>query len=159
MKLIMKHSKLLLVLMMILSWFSVPLLGKGVFKRFLPASLFMSLIVRIVNYIAKKQKWWWWYETLHPRLSGVIPFMLGPFLVGSLWILKWTYSKFFRYMILNLIVDSMFTYVLVYYLQKLGIASLVRMKKIGLMYVFTILALLLYSFQFVKEKISMKEYN
>jgi len=155
----MRYSKLLLVLMMILPWFAVPLLGKGAFKRFLPASLLMSLIVRIVNYIAKKRKWWWWYETLRPKISGVIPFMLGPFLVGSLWILKWTYGNFFRYMMLNLIVDSAFTYGLVYYLKKLGIASLVRMKKIELMYVFTIEALLLYGFQFVKEKISLKEYR
>lgn len=55
-------------------------------------------------------------------------------------------------MMLNLIVDSAFTYGLVYYLQKFGIASLVRMKKIQLMYVFTIEALLLYGFQFVNEK-------
>lgn len=88
----MKYSKSLLVLMMILPWFSVPLLGKGDFKRFLPAGLFISLIVRIVNYIAKKRKWW--YETLHPKISGVIPFMLGSFLIGSLWILKWTYGNF-----------------------------------------------------------------
>jgi hypothetical protein len=61
-----------------------------------------------------------------------------------------------RFMILNLIVDGAFTYGLVYYLQKFGIASLVRMKKIQLMYVFTIEALLLYGFQLFKEKVLVK---
>ncbi|OOP67671.1 hypothetical protein BWZ43_14630, partial [Heyndrickxia oleronia] len=91
-----KYSKLLLLLMMILPWFTVPLMGKDAFKRFLPAGLFISLIVRIVNFIAKKRKWWWWYQTLHPKISGVFPFIWGPFLIGSMWILKLTYGKFFR---------------------------------------------------------------
>ncbi|MDF2791223.1 MAG: hypothetical protein K0S80_4325 [Neobacillus sp.] len=150
---VMKYSKSLLLLIMILPWLTIPLLGKHTFKRYLPAGLFISLMVRIVNIIAKKRKWWWWYETLHPKLSGVIPFMLGPFFVGSLWILKWTYGKFFKYMTLNLIFDSTFTYIVVNYLTKFGIASLVRMKKVQLMYVFTVLASLLYFFQFLKEKI------
>jgi hypothetical protein len=43
------------------------------------------LVVRTINFIAKKRKWWW-YQTLHPKLSGVIPFIWGPFLIGSMWI-------------------------------------------------------------------------
>jgi hypothetical protein len=148
-----KYSKSLLLLLMILPWFSVPLLGKDAFKRFLPAGLFISLVVRMVNFVAKKRRWWWWYETLHPKMSGVIPFMWGPFLIGTLWILKWTYGKFLRYITLNIIVDGAFTYGLVYYLQKFGIASLVRMKKTPLMFIFMVEALLLYGFQFFKEKL------
>jgi hypothetical protein len=150
---IMKYSKLIFVLMMILPWFSLPLLGKDAFKRFLPAGLFISLVVRVVNFIAKRRKWWWWYEKLHPEVSGVIPFIVGPFLVGSMWILKLTYGKFFRFMLLNLIIDSMFTYILVNWLKKFGVASLVRLRKIQLLYIFMVEALLLYGFQFLKEKI------
>jgi hypothetical protein len=149
----MKYSKLIYILMMILPWLSLPMLSKESFKRFLPAGIFISIVVRIVNLIAKKRKWWWWYETLHPRLSGVIPFIVGPFFIGSMWILKLTYGKFVRYMILNLAIDSVFTYGLVYYLQKFGVASLVRLKKINLLLIFTIEALLLYGFQFLKEKL------
>jgi hypothetical protein len=116
------------------------------------------MVVRIVNFIAKKRKWWWWYQTLHPKLSGVIPFIWGPFFIGSLWILKLSYGKFFRYMLLNLTIDSAFTYGLVYYLQKYGIASLVRLKKINLLLIFSLEALLLYGFQYFKEKIQEKDY-
>ncbi|MCM3454568.1 hypothetical protein M3685_11500 [Heyndrickxia oleronia] len=148
-----KYSKSLLLLMMILPWFTVPLMGKEAFKRFLPAGLFISLIVRIVNFIAKKRKWWWWYQTLHTKIAGVFPFIWGPFLIGSMWILKLTYGKFFRYMFLNLAIDGAFTYGLVYYLQKLGIASLVRLKKINLLLIFTVEALLLYGFQIIKDRL------
>ncbi|QQZ07719.1 hypothetical protein [Heyndrickxia vini] len=141
-----------LLLMMILPWFSVPMLGKDAFKRYLPSCIFISFVVLIVNSIAKKRRWWRWYEVLSPKVTWVFPFTWGPFLVGSFWILKWTYGNFFRYMLLNLIVDGAFTYGLMYYLQKFKIFSLVRMKKFQLMYVFMVDALLLYGFQFLKEK-------
>lgn len=149
---IMRYSKTVLSLSMILPWVTAPLLGKKTFKRYLPAGVFIASMVKLVNVIAKKRKWWWWYETLHPRLSGEIPFMLGPFFVGSIWILKWTYGKFFRYFALNMLFDGMFTYTAVPFLTKFGIASLVRMKKIQLMYVFSILSLMLYIFQYLYEK-------
>ncbi|WP_170972069.1 hypothetical protein [Bacillus yapensis] len=152
---IMKYTKPLLILMMILPWLSIPMLGKAAFKRFLSAGLFISLMVRFTNFIAKKRKWWWWYTKLHPEISGSIPLIVGPFFIGSMWILKLTYGKFFRYMLFNLIIDAFFTFVLVdHWLTKFGIASLVRMKKIQLLYVFIILALQLYGFQYLKENFS-----
>ena len=54
---------------------------------------------------------------------------------------------------LNLAIDGAFTYGLVYYLQKLGIASLVRLKKINLLLIFTVEALLLYGFQIIKDRL------
>ncbi|NRG30115.1 hypothetical protein HRF69_23835 [Bacillus circulans] len=150
---IMKYSKTLLILSMIVPWVTVPLLGKNTLKRYIAASTFIALMVRLTNIVAKRRKWWWWYEKIHPRVPGDIPFMLGSFFVGSIWILKWTYGKFFTYMGINMAFDSMFTYVIVPYLTKFGIASLVRISKMQLMYVFTVLALILYAFQFLYEKI------
>lgn len=150
----MKYTKLFSVVMMILSWFSLAFVGKEYIKRFLPASLFMAIVVKVVNIIAKIRKWWWWYEKIHPSLSGEFPFIWGSFFAGSVWILKYTYGNLLKYLGTNLIAHSFFTYAVVPYLQKFGIASLVRMKKIQLMYVFMMLALLLYSFQLVKEKVN-----
>lgn len=153
----MKYSKTLLLIMMILPWFSIPLMGRKAINRYLPAGLFMAILVRITNAIAKKRRWWWWYETIFPKLSGSIPFILGPFLIGSLWILKWSYGRIFKFIIINLIYDGMFTYVVVPFLTKFGIASLVRMKKLQLMYVFSVLASLLYISQFVIQSIQGEE--
>ncbi|WP_211170984.1 hypothetical protein [Bacillus sp. DNRA2] len=149
----MKYSRTLLLIMMILPWFSIPLMGKRAFNQYLSTGLLMAILVRITNAIAKKRKWWWWYETIFPKLSGSIPFILGPFLVGSLWILKWSYGRLFKFVIVNLIYDGLFTYVVVPLLTKFGIASLVRMKKLQLMYVFAVLASILYIFQLIKELI------
>jgi len=155
----MKYSKTLLFLTMIIPWVTAPLLGKKTLKHYLPAGVFIALMVRLTNVIAKRRKWWWWYGTLHPRLSRVIPFMLGPFFVGSIWILKWTYGKFLRYLALNMFFDGMFTYAMVPILTKFGVASLVRMKKIQLMYVFMVLTLILYAFQFLYENIHLNKWR
>lgn len=147
-----KNTKLLLGAMMVIPFLSIPLIGKKSFKRFMPAGIFISLVVGAVSVMARKWKWWWWYEKLHTRIPGITPF-IGPFFIGSIWILKFTYGKFTRFVLINLIVDSLFTYVFVNYLTKSGIASLVRMKKIHLSLIFFIEALLLYGFQYVKEKV------
>lgn len=153
---LMKNSKVFLLLIMILPWFSLPLLGKNTIKRYFATSIFISVVVSIVHFIAKKRKWWWWYVKLHPKLPGGFSFVIGPYLIGSLWILKFTYGKFLRYIILNLIIDSIFTFIIVDWLKKLGIASLVRLKKYQLSIIFFIDSLLLYGFQFIKEKIQLK---
>jgi len=143
--------------MMVFSWFSLVFIGKESIKRFFSVTLFMGIIVRVVNIIAEKRKWWWWYQKIHPSVSGSFPFVWGPFFVSSFWILKYTYGNFIKYIGLNLCAHSAFTYVVEPYLQNFGIASLVRMKKIQLMYVFMVLAFLLYGFQIVKEKSINKE--
>lgn len=152
---ILKYPKVLLLLVMVLPWFSLPLLGKDAVKRYLPAGLFISMVVKIVHLIAKKKKWWWWYENLHPKLPGGFPLISGPYLIGSMWILKLTYGKFLRFIIVNLVVDSIFTFVLVDWLKKSGIASLVRLKKLQLSLIFFVNSLFLYGFQFINEKIQV----
>lgn len=145
---------MLLLLMLVFSWLSLTLMGKNSVKRFLPAGIFIALITRWENAVAKKRTWWWWYEKLHPKLPGSLPFVWGPFMIGSMWILKLTYGKFFRYLILNLAVDSIFTFILVdKWLTKWGIASLVRMKKIQLSLLLFIDSILLYGFQYLIEKV------
>lgn len=50
-----KYSRFLLLLMMILPWFSLPFIDKKSFKRYYPASLFISIVVWLESYIAKKE--------------------------------------------------------------------------------------------------------
>lgn len=147
-----KYNKLILILMMLLVWLTLPLMGKKAIKRFFPAGIFIALITGFETSIAKKRRWWWWYEKLHPKLSGSFPFDWGPYLIGSMWILKFTYGKLFRYLTLNLIFDSVFIFVLIdSWLKKWGIASLVRMKKYQLSLILFFDSLFLYGFQYLLE--------
>lgn len=148
-----KVAKALLPAMLVLSWFTIPLLGTRAIKRFMPASILMAIVVRLEGKLAKKRKWWWYYVKIHPKLSGGFPLVWGPFLIGSIWILRFTYGNFKWYVLLNLVVDTIFTYKFVDMLKNLGIASLVRLKKYQLSILFFIKSLLLYGFQIIREKI------
>jgi hypothetical protein len=150
----MKHPKLLLLLVLVIPWISVPLLGEKSIKRYVPASVLICLVVRLESVIAKKRKWWWVFERLHPKLTGEFPLIWGGFFVGSLWILKFTYGKFPLYLITNFVVDSIFSFLAEPFLKSIGILSLVRLKKIQLTAIFTFKALLLYIFQMIFDKIN-----
>ncbi|WP_313799228.1 hypothetical protein [Cytobacillus sp.] len=147
----MRNRKLLMLLIMILPWLSTPLIGKKSFKRYFPAGLFISFMVTFESYIAAKRKWWWFHVKIHPKIHGTFPLIWGPFIIGSIWILKLTYQNFYRYIIINLIVDTFFTYAFVNFLQKMGIGTLVRLKKIQLSLLFFIKSLLLYGFQSLND--------
>lgn len=82
---------------------------------------------------------------------------MGTVLIGSIWILRLTYGKFKWYLLLNLAVDTVFTYIFVNMLKGLRIASLVRLKKYQLSILFFVKSLLLYGFQMIREKVGKIE--
>ncbi|MGD6845605.1 hypothetical protein ACQCVH_24270 [Bacillus infantis] len=148
-----KAAKVLLPAMMVLSWLTIPLLGKKAIKRYLPASIMMAIIVSLESILARKRKWWRYYVKIHPKLPGGFPLTWGPFLIGSIWILRLTYGRFKWYLLLNLAVDTVFTYKFVNLLKGLRVASLVRLKKYQLSILFFVKSLLLYGFQMIREKV------
>ena len=147
-----RKPKLILFFMLIFPWLTVPLLGKDTFKRYFLAGIFISLIVRMESMVAKKRKWWWFTEKIHPKLAGEFPLIWGPFLIGSMWILKFTYGKFFIYILTNLVVDTFFTYPFVKIMKSQGVGSLIRLKEYQLSILFFFKSLILYGFQFLREK-------
>ncbi|MFE8702837.1 hypothetical protein ACFYKX_19720 [Cytobacillus sp. FJAT-54145] len=147
------HTKIILLALLISPWITVPLLGKDTIRRFLPATIFILLVVRLESMIAKRRKWWWFYEKLHPKLGGEFPLLWGPFLIGAMWILKYTFGRFYTYLVTNLIVDGIFTFPLMSLFKNLGIGGLVRLEKYQLSLLFFIKSLLLYGSQLIIDKI------
>jgi hypothetical protein len=123
--LIVRHSRFLLILMMILPWFSIPLLGRSTIKRFLPAAILIGCVVKINNITAKKRNWWKFYNT---------------------------YGKLTLFWITNAIVHVLFAFPGMKLLKRLGIVSLIQMKPIQLTLLLTIRGFLLYGIQFAIEK-------
>jgi len=137
--------------MVSLSWLSLLFLGKNNTKRFLPASIFITLIEGINVQIGKKRSWWVFYNRPHSYLSGEFPYNIGPFLIGSMWILKWSYGNFKRFILLNAMVDGAFVLIMSILLKRLKIFTLVRLNKIQFFLYFFVKGFLLYGFQFLYE--------
>jgi hypothetical protein len=148
----MKKTNGFIILMTLLPWLTVPLLGVKTFKRYLPSSIFMCLYLIAEGRLAEKKKWWWFPFTVKPNVLGEMPLIIGPFLVGSIWILKFSYGKLKLFLLINIIVDSLFTYIGMDLFKKMGYVTLVRLTKFQLSLVFLIKTFLLYSFQVVYER-------
>ncbi|MBS4172675.1 hypothetical protein [Bacillus sp. FJAT-49736] len=148
----MKNTYKFTLLMTILPWLSIPFIGSKTFKRFLPGSLFMCFYLIIEGIIGEKNKWWWFPIRIKPNVLGEFPLIFGPFLVGSIWIFKYTFGKFALYMKTNLLIDAFFTYILLHYFKKVGYVSLVRFSKFKLSILFLIKSVVMYGFQFFYEK-------
>ena len=154
----MNYRKLILLAITVLPWLSFPFLGKQAIKRFTFASIFAGVLILIQSVIAYNRGWWKVYTRLIPNVMGEVPFVIGPFYIGALWILKLTYGKFMRYSLTNLGVDFFHIYVFVAWLKKLGIAALIRLKNYQALLLFTANALAMYGFQFfIDKKINPKK--
>ena len=148
-----KLQRLINVSMVILSWLTIPLLGPRNIKRFLPASILILLVELLHARCGKKQRWWVFYNKPKSFLFGEFPFEIGPFLVLSLWVLKWTYGNFKWFILLNGIIQAIFAYPITYYARKYRHYTLVRFNNLQFFLYFFFKAFLLYGFQSLFEKI------
>jgi len=80
-------------------------------------------------------------------MLGEIPILFGPFLVGTMWIFKFTYGNFRKFMMTNFILDTFFVYVLMSWFKKIGYGSMVRLKRYQFLMIFTTKAAFLYGLQ------------
>ncbi|PMC39082.1 hypothetical protein CJ195_03840 [Bacillus sp. UMB0899] len=155
----MRNTKLFMILMTLLPWVSAPLLNIKTFKRFLPSSLFICVYLLAEGYLAEKKKWWWFPMTVKPNVVGELPLIFGPFFVGSLWILKFTFGKFKIYVLINLVIDAIFTYFALDWFKKIGYVSLIRLTKFQLSLLFLIKSFLMYGIQVIYEKYFYRDTN
>jgi hypothetical protein len=146
-------KSLILLLPTVIPWITAPLIRKSEWKRFSPVVVFITIVISVESYFAHKHKWWIFPKGTILYYLKDASYMAGPFFVGTLWVLKLTYGHFRRYMLLNILLDAGFVYVLMNILQKYNIMKLVRLKKYQFFSFFMIKALLIYGFQYLKEKI------
>jgi hypothetical protein len=69
--------------------------------------------------------------------------------------MKWTYGKFFLYILANGILHFIFAYPVINMLKRFGIVSLVRINPFQYVLILLTRCMLLYGFQYIKEKFSI----
>lgn len=106
----MKKSRYFLIVLFIISWSSLFFINKNALKRFLPAAIFISIVTKCTNIYAKKRRWWAFYQSIHPKVAGEDTWAWGPFFALTIWVLKWTYGKLPLYILVNLMIHSLFIY-------------------------------------------------
>ncbi|WP_069187940.1 hypothetical protein [Sporosarcina globispora] len=151
----MNKKNLLSLGMLLIPWFSVPLLGKVSFVRFLPVTTFVNLFMSILSIFAIKNKWWKNKGTLFGSPIN-LPYMLGIFFVGTLWIFKLTYGKFVKYLLLNIVMDYILAFPFAKLATKVGVFEFKKMRPIVFFYLSVFLAVIIYGYQYIVEQVMKK---
>ncbi|SEN76766.1 hypothetical protein SAMN05192533_12023 [Mesobacillus persicus] len=141
------------IIQLILPWISIIFLPKKSFKLYLPVSLFASLLVTGMCLLAVPYKWWVVKGGWKVKLLNDGSFILGPFLVGTLWIFHLTFGNLKRYLGLNLIMDILFSFPLSYLFQKLRLFKLVNFRPKHIFFSFITFALVIYGYQLLIKRI------
>ncbi|RAU92818.1 hypothetical protein [Paenibacillus sp. YN15] len=104
-------TKLLLWAGLIVPWFSLFFMKRQDVKRFMPATLLAMLIMAMISEAAYTFNWWVIQEYIVPwGYITLTSLLFGPFLVGSLWIFRLSYHKWWLFFLTNLIIDSIFAF-------------------------------------------------
>ncbi|MCP8615408.1 hypothetical protein [Salirhabdus salicampi] len=120
-------------------------------KRFLPASLIVLLMGSIDVQIGKKRKWWKFYYKPKSYFFNEFAYHIGPFLIGSIWVLKWTFGDFRRFITLNAIVDFIFAYPVEFLSRKFKVFRTIKLSNFQFFIYFFYKAFFLYLFQYLLE--------
>ncbi|UUZ90070.1 hypothetical protein LJK87_29235 [Paenibacillus sp. P25] len=109
------YAKALMWAMLVIPWLSLFILKPASIRRFMPVSILGALIVTIVFEMAHAFKWWTIFGKAMIVPWGYITntaYVYGFFLIGTLWIFKLTYHKFWLFFVTNAVIDGLFQFVL-----------------------------------------------
>ncbi|WP_042337593.1 hypothetical protein [Bacillus andreraoultii] len=135
-----------------ISWASIAFIPKRTFFKFLPVSLFSTVIILTEYLIGGPLKWWNAKGGIKSVAYNGLTFALGPYFVGNLWIFRYTYGKFWLYTLVNLLMDFTLAYPLNALFEKV---KLYKLKRIGPNHLFLLsiaYSFVNYSFQLILDK-------
>jgi hypothetical protein len=133
-------------------------IGKRSIQRYSFADVFI-IIFEILNHLyGHKRKWWKFYDRRNLFIKDELPFSVGPYMPLSLWLLKFSFGNFKKFILLNAIADGLFAFVIIDVLKKFKIISLNRLNHIQFFIYLHYKAYLLYGVQYLIEKIKGSSY-
>ncbi|WP_462410313.1 hypothetical protein [Neobacillus sp. Marseille-QA0830] len=136
----------------ILSWLTVYFIPKRTVKRYLPASTLAALLVMTTVFVGSHYKAWEVKGSTKTRIYNILSVILGPFAVGTIWILHLTYRKFWLYALTNLLQNFIYAFPILNFLEKVGFIRYVKFTRIHHLIAAMSYAFIIYGFQWYLEK-------
>lgn len=136
----------------LIPWLSLLCMEKRNIKRYSFAGIFI-IIFEIINHLyGHKQKWWKFYDKRKSFIKDELPFSIGPYMPFSMWLLKTSYGNFKKFVLLNVIADGIFAFLVMDVLKKFKIISLNRLSRFQFFIYLHYKAYLLYGVQYLCER-------
>lgn len=140
-------SNLIRLSLLIISWVSIIFLPKKSLKKYLPITMFTSILTAGICVLATPYKWWIVEGGWKNKIFNMVSFVLGPFFVGTLWVFHFTFGQFYRYFVLNVVMDLMFSFPLNYFFQKAKLYKLVNFKPKHIFFTFISFSFIIYWYE------------
>lgn len=145
------RHKLFNLVIIVVPWLSLLFLRKREVKRFSFAGVVIVLFEIINHMIGHKRNWWKFYDKRNSFIKNELPFSIGPYMPMSIWLLKYSYGNFKKFVGLNIIADGVFAFLLMDILKKLKIIRLNRLNRIQFFIYLHFKAYILYGVQYLVE--------
>jgi hypothetical protein len=133
--------------LLLIPWLTVFLIPKNVFKKYTPSAIFASLLVAINCMLSVPFKWWTVKGGLLNKVFNDLSFIFGPFFIGTIWIFRLTFGKFWLYLLVNTIMDLFLAYPINWLMQRLKVYKLVNFKSKHVFFLSICFALVIYPYQ------------
>lgn len=140
--------------MLFLPWLTLLLMKREDVKRFAPVGLLSALTGAVIGEFGGAFQLWGIGESVFP-FSHSATFTYGAIPVTSMWVFKFTYGRFWTYLLTNAVLDLGFAYIILPWLVSIGVLSFLRSSLI----VYIINwghQILLYGYQIWQESIFVK---
>ena len=140
------NNQVLLWLIIIIPWLSVFFLKKGNFRQFMPTALLAIVYSITMVQVGGTLKWWMVKQTPYPLQSLPNVFSLNPVII--MWILQFTYGRFWLYLATEVVTNLLFTYAyLNYFMTSRNVFQFIGLGPFALFIIITVVSILLYWFQ------------
>ncbi len=138
--------------MIVIPWVSLLFIGKSNIKRYSFVSVIIGFFEMINHIYGHQRKWWTFYDKPNSFIRDELPFDIGPYMPLSMWILKYSYGKFKKFVLINAMVNGLFAFLFIPFLKKMKIVRLTRINYFQFFMYVHYKAYLLYGVQYWLEK-------
>ncbi|WP_041809246.1 hypothetical protein [Evansella cellulosilytica] len=147
-----KRHTLFNVALIIIPWLTLIFIGKRSMKRYSLASGIVGIFEMINHLYGRKRHWWEFYDKPRSFIRDELPFDIGPYMPMSMWLLKYSYGNFKKYVLLNAIANGAFAFLFMPFLKKIRIIELKRLNYLQFFLYIHYKAYVLYGTQYLIEK-------
>jgi hypothetical protein len=133
----------------VLSWLSTLFLKKEEMRRYMPVALFCMLVFAFIIESGISLHWWAVKESSFPLINIPI-FVYGAYLVGTIWIFKYTYGRFWLFITTNIVLDFILIFFLINWFVQRGVWAF-YISYFQVLLITTALAVLIYGYQMWQE--------
>lgn len=135
--------------LLILPWFSLFLMKKKEIRRFMPLALFTMVVTSIVIEAGTSLNLWQTRITTYP-LNQTLSYVYGLAPVVAIWIFKYTYGRFWSYMVADAVFNLGFAFFFTPWLAGRGVKVLIT-SRWSVFLIVTGLSVALYLYQMWQE--------